>query len=199
MPPTNAFSAATPILYHHYCRYRRYSPPPGLPLVLPFIGATGWSELVLTVGQGTRWPRQRSIRLLLLPLASFLKGSLGRADCHDVNVEIYSHDAAEILKGTSSEDGLGAANGIRYLPAQAIIARHVIPSKNPSSMVNVERSTTSIFFDQLRARTCVCLRFPRKLLTKENHATVVLKFSCDHGQINQIRRKYVFPLFVSIP
>jgi hypothetical protein len=33
---------------------------------------------------------------LLLPLASFLKGSLGHAGCHDANVEIYCNNAAEI-------------------------------------------------------------------------------------------------------
>jgi hypothetical protein len=52
MPFTNVFSAAKFILYHHYCRCRCYSPPPGLPLVLPFIGATGRSVLVLMIGQG---------------------------------------------------------------------------------------------------------------------------------------------------
>ena len=49
------FSPATLILtYHHYCRDRSYSPPPGLPLALPFIGATGLSVLVLTVTQDTQ-------------------------------------------------------------------------------------------------------------------------------------------------
>jgi hypothetical protein len=54
MPLTNVFSATTLIFFHHYCRYRCCSPPPGLSLVLPFIGATGRSVLVLTVGQGTQ-------------------------------------------------------------------------------------------------------------------------------------------------
>lgn len=60
--------------------------------VLPSIGATGRSGVV----QGT----QVAVvpRPLLLAQASSLENSLGHADCHDVNVDVYGHNSADNSK-----------------------------------------------------------------------------------------------------
>jgi hypothetical protein len=68
------YSAATLILYHHYCRYRCYSPPPGLPLALPFIGATGLSALVLTVAQDTQVAQATVHAAIVVVIGIFSEG-----------------------------------------------------------------------------------------------------------------------------
>jgi len=78
MPLTNVFSAATLICYNRYCRYRYYSPLPGLPLVLPLIGVTGLSVFVLIVGQGTQVAQAAVVHTAIVDaIASYLNWPRG--------------------------------------------------------------------------------------------------------------------------
>lgn len=83
MPLTNVFSAATVVILRRQgCRYT----------------AAHWRHwqvcALLTVVQGTQVVPAGG-GPLLLPQASFLKSSLGHADCHDANVDIYGHNSAD--------------------------------------------------------------------------------------------------------
>jgi hypothetical protein len=66
-----------------------YSPTPGLPLVLPFIGATGRSVRVLTVGQGTQVAQATVVHTAIVAAISIISEGQPWPRGLDANVEIY--------------------------------------------------------------------------------------------------------------